>query len=1832
MCAKTGKTPKKADMQKYGISAFTSGVISRESPIRIIFNESVVKSESLMTTTLLKDIPLSFSPSIKGTCSFTDERTLMFVPSERLKDGQKYQAKLKIAKLLKTKKDSDDFKFSFEAMRQDFNVTLEGFRSTQKAEIQQYTGQFITSDAEINMDAEKAVNAEHRGKKLPLQWTHSDDRRFHTFTIDSICRQDDSTVLTIKWDGSVIGVNKSEIKNVSVSSKNDFNAVSARPVQDSSSYVEIRFTDPLRISQNLDGLISIANYSELRFTIESNLVKVYTQGGFTGTVDITVNAGIKNKAGLTLKRGSSFTAVFEEILPQVRYLGKGVIIPTSNGLTIPFEAVNVKSVIVEAMQLYEDNLMQFFQVNEFDGSQELKRVGKIIWKKRVQLDITPDKQNKWIRCGFDVSPLIAKSSASMYRIRISFTKRDALVACNDSSGSGASDELTVNNQPDEEVIKEQSYWDYSEEYYNDGSYDYNYNYSDIKNPCSETYYKPLGGHDISVSQNFLISDIGIICKRAVSDTLYIATSDIKTTSPIDNAEITIFDYQQQIIGSGKTDNQGLVKIYTKDEPYVVVAKKSNQTGYLKIKRGTHLPVSHFDVSGETIQEGLKGFIYGERGVWRPGDTLFLTFILNDENSKNAVQHPVQFELNDAMGRLVKTIRVGQTKNNFYTFRVPTSGNDPTGNWMARVKVGGAKFEKELKVETIMPNRLKIAFDFGKKILLNSDQIQSKMFCQWLHGATAKNLDATVQLTLTKGTTTFSSYADYVFENPFLRYEPENKTIFESQLDDSGYATVNTDIKVSNVAPGMLNAVFLTKVFEPGGSFSIDNFSIPYAPYDYFIGIKTPKGDRARNMLLTDTNHVLDIVALTPGGKPVSSADVEVSMRQIHWRWWWEKGDESVGDYTNAVEYANVQKGDVKIVNGKGTWTFRINYPSWGRYLIEAKDKNTGHSTGKIIYIDWPGWAGRAQKDSPGGANVLTFASDKEAYTTGEDVLITIPSSGKGRALISLENGSRVLREEWATPENGYIKYKFKAEPEMAPTTYVSVTSLQPHLTSENDVPIRTYGIVPVKITDISSVLSPVIICADAFEPETKTTVEISESNGKPMTYTLAVVDEGLLGLTRFTTPDPWNQFNIREALGVFTWDMYDQVAGAYGAKLEKLLTIGGSDDGSSSKAKKPNRFPPMVRFYGPFDLSARESAKHVVDIPQYIGAVRVMVVAGNNTAWGKTDKSVQIKKPLMILATLPRVLSVNEKTELPVSIFALEKNIKNVNVSVKVKGPITISGEKNKKVYFKNTGDQIIYFSAECGNTPGNAEVTVEATSGSQLIRQTVAINIRTPASEATETIDKVIKPGKSITETIEFPGIAGTNKVVIEVSKLFPINLEMRLGYLIQYPHGCVEQTTSSVFPQLHLNGLFELDKSQQGKVESNIKAGIERLRSFQNMNGGFSYWPGDHYCDDWGSSYAGHFILEAHKAGYHVNPSMIQMFVDYQKKLARSWTNSSGYSALIQAYRLYTLALAGQPDVGAMNRLKESVDLSSTEKAYLAASYGLIGQKQIAVDILNKLSVETKRYRELSNTYGSDFRDKSIILYAMAVSGHLDKSHKIVKEISDNMAKGDWYSTQETAYALLALARYAIAKNDNNTFTVKCGWKDQKLTSYTDNKPVLQIPLKTDMLTNGTLTITNESAFPVYVNIIMKGIPNAGDEKTLESGLKLSVSYTNKSGTSINPSVMNLGDDIIATISVTNTGTRGQYKEVALSHLVPSGWEIHNSRMYSGDIMKNAQYDYRDIRDDRVYTYFDINQGETKNFSIICNASYAGKYYLPAIYAEAMYDNEINAQLPGMWVEVTK
>lgn len=1814
------------------INNVTKGYVSKASPIEVFFNKPLLNV--VVGQELSSDI-LKMSPKIKGKLYVVSPKKLVFKPDAMLDVATKYEGTLRLDKLFeKTPKKLHEYSFRFQTIVPNFTLSVQELQSYDSS-YQYLQGTLKSADVLTVSELENVVKATQNQSDLSVKWygNPSVSSTNFEFRIDSITRLDNDGVIFVNWNGASLGIPENKgMSEVDIPGKNNFSVLGVQVHQFPEQHVRINFSDPLRKSQNLRGLVTIENAKGLQYAVDGNTLKVYPKNHITGQVKIAVYTGVKNQSNYKLKKGFTETITFEALKPSVALLSNGLILPDSKNLQFNFKAVNLKAVDVDVMQLYSDNVLQFLQQGNLQNSNTyaLRNVARKVSHTTVPL-VTSDLENdgKWKNYAVDLSELIAKEPGAIYRVELSFVKAYSLYRCE------ASEEKIDYSLPQAdpntlaiESEKETAYWD-SFSSGRSSNYDYSeYNWRDRDNACTASYFI----NTEAVGANILATNIGAVVKKGAGNTYFVALSDILTTEPISKANIVFYNYQQQEIATATSDNQGVAYVDTKSTAAFAIVSKGAQKTYLRLNEGAALSLSKFNVAGKKIQKGLKGFVYGERGVWRPGDTIHTFFVLDDHSNPLPKSHPIKMEVTDPHGKLHFSEVTSDGVNGFYRFDIPTDSGDATGNWNARVRVGGVSFSKTLKVETVKPNRLKIKLDFEETLLSTYRPVVADLQVNWLHGAPAKNLKTEVKMKLTAASKGFEKYPNYTFIDPIKNFSTEELLIYEGNVDALGKTKISQKVSVGNSAPGLLKATFLTRVFENGGDFSSDVFSTTLAPFKSFVGFKSPVSKRYGNSYVTDANTAFEVMTLSSKGLPVARKNLEVEVYKIRWYWWWNSSYDNLASYVNKKHSALYKSFKVS-TNSKGEATVNINIPdaNSGRYLIRVKDPISGHATGRTAYFfkDW--WSNSTDKNSE-AATMLVFNADKEKYNVGEVASISFPSVNKGRALLTLENSTRVLQSQWVDTQAGNTKVEIPITSEMTPNIFVNISLVQPHASTQNDLPLRMYGVIPISVEDPDTRLQPELKMPATLEPEKEFKVTVSEKAGKEMTYTLAVVEEGLLDLTRYRTPDLWSAFFKKEALGVRTWDLYDKVIGAFGGTLEQVFAIGGDQDRSDNSNKKANRFKPVVKVLGPFVLKKGKKATHKITLPNYIGSVKTMVVAADtkNGAFGKTAKATPVRKPLMVLASLPRKLAPKEKVTLPVTVFAMENRVKEVTVSLKLSKGLRLIGPSKQKIRFAQPDEKMLYFDLEVLSDIGMQTVEILAKGNGKKASQKIELNVFNPNPTVSEHTDFTIAKKGTITQNFTPFGSVGTNTTVVEISTIPPMNFAQRLDYLIQYPHGCVEQTTSSVFPQLFLTSIFDIDSSKELQIKENIKKGILRLGKFQLPNGGLPYWMGNSEANDWGTSYAGHFMMEAQLKGYALPISFLSNWTRYQKQKARNWRPSGRGTTndLLQAYRLYTLAIAGSPDLAAMNRLREYASLSNVSKWRLAAAYALIGQEAAAKNLLASASLNFSKSQTNYYSYGSVARDRAMALETLVLLNDT-RVRGVATGIAKTLSSDQWMSTQTTAYCLLSMGKM-VQKNGGKAIDVsyKINGKKQRLqTSKSSSLRTLKITQKG----TNTFSLDNNLANTVYVRLVHNGLLPVGEELVVQRNLVLFTNYTDSSGEKISVSNLSQGTDFTATVTITNTHQE-PVNDIALSQLFPSGWEIVNTRYTDFGSGTTTSADFTDIRDDRVNFYFSLQKNETKTFKVLLNASYLGRYYLPGIQAEAMYDNDYFSRTAGSWISVVK
>lgn len=1821
----SGQTP---DVNPY-VEAFTSGNVSRTGNIYVVFSQPV-PADRAVADDIAKYVKIR--PAVDGMWQFESDRGLVFRPATGFQRNTAYTVTADIGGWFDAEGKDKTFSFGFKTYPTALRASLESLDISPGGEdAYDATVVFFTPDIEQREDVESLVEL---SEKATAEWEHNADGKQHTLTIKGIPASKQPRTIELKVAQNKLGVKRETLLAIEIPGTDDFGVYDVTYVAEPERYVEVTFNEALDERQEMHGLAYILGNSSETVTVDGNKLRLYPDSDKDGEMSVVLTSSIRSAKGRKLGEDVTYPVDVKAQLPGVKFTGNGVVMPLSSQLTVPFQAVYLRGVTVRVIRIMESNIGTFLQSNQLDGTSELMRVGRPVARKTIFFDEQGGNLSRWTTYAVDLRKLMDPEPGAIYRVELSFSRDLSVYPCDESDPERktkeqilAEDEIKFRQELDQ--FDEGGYYYYYDEY-DDW---YNYNYRERNDPCSGSYYR-----NRTVGRNVLATNLGLIAKEGEDNRITVMVHNILDTKPEKGVTVAAYNYQHQQIGSALTDDRGQAVIeYTSGRPFYLVASLGKQKSYLRIDHGSSLSLSSFDVSGEVVQKGLKGFIYGERGVWRPGDVVHLGFMLSDRSHTLPGNHPVVMELYTPLGQLYA--RQTQTDNELglYTFDFPTEADAQTGAWHANAIVGGVTFTKSVRIETVKPNRLKIEFGAAAgEILLRDRLLNVPMHVEWLQGATARGLKYEIEATFTETATSFPDFDGFVFDDPSKSFVSDDPQNVSGVTDEAGDATVPLRFDTGEDAPGMLSASLVTRVYEESGDFSMDGMKMRFSPYATYVGVKSPQRDKAQ--LNTGTTHTFEVAAADYTGKAQGGRAVEVDIYKVQWYWWWDGAGNRLANYISD-SYNRPVKNLVVRTDQQGKATFDLNFgnDAWGTYFVRVKDSAGGHSAGVMAYFDWPSMYGRRDAEGGDAATTIKIKTDKETYAPGEKIRVTFPSAEGSRAVVSVEGGIGVLSTREYECGGKETTVSIEASADMQPNAYIYVTLLQPHGATRNDLPIRMYGVVPVTVTSPESKLRPVIGMAEEVRPESAYEITVSESDGREMAYTLAIVDEGLLDLTRFKTPDPWKAFNAREALGVNTWDMYNYVVGAYGGRIEQVFSIGGDDALEGGAKAIVNRFAPVVVFDGPFRLKRGEKRTHRLEMPNYNGRVRVMVVAGDGTAYGNAEKSVLVRKPLMLLGTLPRVIGTGEEMAVPATVFAMKEGMGDVKVSIEVSDNMEIIGDKSQTVNFDRIADKQARFRIRVKETPGTGRVTIRASAKGEVAEYATDIEIRSVRRPQTKVENAVIQAGGTAGFDISMPGADGTNNLTLEISDVQPVNLTSRLGYLLGYPHGCVEQITSKGFPQLYLGEFASLTKAQAQSAQDAVKEVLRRLRSYQTSEGLFAYWPGGSSYYGWASVYAAHFMLEAEAKGYLVQESLKRDAVAGLRRSARNWRpEKSSYlrsEQMTQAYRLYVLTLAGATEMGAMNRLRESKP-GDMPRWLLAAAYANAGRADVARELTAQTKEATAGYGEYDTTFGSDTRDKALKLITLTMTDDAANAAAIASEISKELGSDSWMSTQTTAFALVALSKYMekYRPSEGMEFSYTLGGNGGKSDKVSTTKNVWTGALAEKAPAKASLEVKNEGQSVLFARIITEGTPNQGEETAYANGVAVSVEYKDTKGRNVDVASLPQGTNFTANVTIKNSTARA-FSNLVLTQIFPAGWEILNTRFMNDGASDEASrwISYQDIRDDRVYSYVDeLPSGRQVTVNINLAAVYPGKFYLPPVYCEAMYDHLVRANTEGSAVSV--
>lgn len=1752
-----------------GISALTSGIVSTSIKPQIIFSDTITKSANEI---LHSQGEISINgQKYFGKYVFDTPNTLSLLPDAPFLANKSYKINFdfeKINALHNTNITAKNLTMKFDTQgieaqieRADFIKDANDF-SKIKLEAKLHLSQSLP----VENIAESVSLVSESGKNIPLNISAVSEREI-LLTSQNLAPDSAKYALNLSKD---LGLEKEQKIMLLAANTNDLRVISVTPIMGDKTSLEVRFSAPLSQNLDLDNFIRISPNVSFR-TAQSN-DKIIISGDFelNAKYEIEIIKGIKSRDGGSLKQNFTQKIDIIDKEPKIVFSSNGVFLPDSARKKIAFKSINVKNATLVVRKIYANNLTYFLSdsnlmknAGSYFPLYEFSKIGGVIFEKDIKIDYV---KNEWVQSEIDLSAL--KDLSGMFVVSLHFDKNDVDYKFPESAQS----------------------WRINNYFYDNGN----------------------------IYRELIFSNIALIAQK-FNDEVIVSALDIKSNEPLANIEIAGISQSNQVISKATTNKTGSVKLKfsdkiegvgSKKDIFYITAKSANGNDFALIKlRAQEISDDGFDTDGVVLQNGMKAFIYTDRGVYRPGEVANINIIARQNNV--AIKHPIKLSITNPLGKKVlDSANLQPISDGVFYYAFSSDKSAPTGIYNLSINIGDNIFTHKLAVEAVVPNRIKLDINTTDLLDLNKEQnLKFALQGDYLFGAPAEDLEWSANIHFTAKKFAPKKYKEWHFDK-FSAESYYESARFNGKLDENG--SVEQSVNVASYASdNNLRARIIAQVFEKNGRAVTQRKSVDLVVFDSFVGIKKPSS----NYIKRGDSVKLDVVLLDKDENFIKNRKLVYKVYQSDYSWWWDYS--SKNDFIKSIKSdkrtALIAEGEFKSKNGISQIAF--NAKESGETLIEVIDTTNNQSAQILLYASSWGEPLNADKIMQ-----LKIKSDKNIYKNGDSAKVTFESVRGAKALVTISSDKEILNRYWISTKDLQTTFNVPIDEKNAPNLYASVFLLQDYNALDNDRALRLYGVVPLNIINTSAKIDVEIKAKDEILPDSALEIEISNKQNKQVTYTLAVVDEGLLNLTDFKTPSPYNHFYAKTKYNIRNYDTYDYIIAKIDGAVRNSYSIGGDEESAGARQKSDenaNRFKPVVHFIPPTKSDKNGRAKLSFKIPAYLGALRVMLVAVDENSYGSAQKEVKVSAPAVILPTIPRSLKVGDEFEMPLEVMQIKDSAKSAEVLVKSDGIIRFD-KSTQSVDFKNGKSQTLFFKGKVSDELGVENIAIALKSGDFKMSDKVEIDIKAPNPYTQISKNWAIKNDSAIIESPK-AFIKNSNKGQITLSASPLLSIDHRLRWLVRYPYGCIEQTTSSVFPQLFISKLSNAQFATSQVIVDNINAGIARIQSFQTNDGGFSYWQGGQNSDRWGSSYATHFLIMAKKSGYQISDSALKRALNYLK-------NSN------EIYALYLLALSGNHNLGAMNKIYEN-DLSAlttTNRWLLGAAYKLAGFEDIAQKITAHLSlVPNEGEGYYAQSYGSILRNKAMILEAYhAINGNIDV--ELYNEIKSDLEGDEWLSTQTSAYALLVMANIKAdsAENAEIEGEIVINNNRQTLNSKQDKL--------TFALDSGSAKVSTKKQ--LFINYSWEGISADNSSDNIKKKMALTREFVvfDESGaeSSINVSELKSGESFY--IKLTLRPHERDYIDmdnVALVQNLPSGWEIENTRLNNDTIpplvqQSNGGITYTDIRDDKIMWFFYAHREQVAYVKI--NAVTPGLYTLPAAYAEAMYDGSFVASTESVKVKV--
>jgi alpha-2-macroglobulin len=1399
--------------------------------------------------------------------------------------------------------------------------------------------------------------------------------------------------------------------------------------------------------------------------------------------------------------------------------------------------------------------------------------------------------------------------------------------------------------------------------------------------------------EAQASARILLTDLSLVAKRGGSSAgtgqseVLVWALGMESTEPLSGVEVSLVKKSGQAVARCTTSGADGCKLQVPAQgvdtaaPFALIARKGDELTYLKYSE-LKTEIANSDVQGEPYRAEVpyRASIYSDRGVYRPGDTAHVTAVLRGQDNKAPpAGMPVELRVVDPREREFKKVALQTNEAGLVALDLRFEAFQDTGRYRVALRVADREVSTYgLQVEEFVPERMKVTASVDKPGYLQGAPVPVKVEAAYLFGGSAEG--SPLELTCRLEPSDFRPKENANFTYGVWRQKAtEAKAVTLGQVK----AKVNEKGQVLAECParetaggfkGPARLVAQASVFEAGsGRSTLGEAVVPMHPEAYYVGLQSGVQKVNAGKPFTVTGVVVDWEGkLMADAKSVKPLEVEYLRLEEEYGYYYDE-NEGYERYQRYLRPVREGHGAAKVEGGKFQLQVTPTQDAAG-FIVRVRSG----AAQTDLYLEGSGryyWYGDGEArvdQTPRPLKPASIALElPKQGKLNESIPVKFKVPYRGRVLLTAET-DQVIASEWKAVEPGEVTWAFTPK-SYAPNVYVSAFLVKdPHLESaEAFMPDRAFGVasVPLEPTEYTQTVKLSVPTEVRSNSTLTVNLELGPQEG-PTFATVAVVDEGILSLTRFKTPDPLKELFAKRALGVETFE-------TIGWTL--LVPPGGNsrstggDEGGAGGRVQPVK--PVALWSGVLPVPANGKLSVPFQLPMYRGAVRVMAITAGPQRVGRADAQVLVRDPLVLQTTLPRFLTQNDEIQIPVFLTNLSGGPQEVKVTLTAENlpvpgmtmpvasmgsPLRMLGKSEGRTKLENGKAATLVFHAKAVMAVGAARLKVTAEAGGFTAFEQLDVPLL-PAGPRERLVQRIsLEPGKLELAQHLQGWVPTTERTTFWVTANPYAESMQHLSYLVSYPYGCIEQTTSSTRPMLFVSQLIDnVDPALTGgkKVEDMVMAGINRVLSMQTPSGGFAYWPGDTDTALWGTAYATHLLLDAQKLKYPVpqdrlNDALVWMGQELSRKEG-NLGRADHHGQSTESYMHYVLAMAGQGRKARVQKLidglaqRETLNGEAREEEYLLkAALFMAGDRRYEQDLKNPDLSPVTDERRNSWSFYSDRRRRGLMLSTFQdLFGNDPAGESLAQQVAQSLIgrPSSSYTTQELVWSVTGLGkRVSGAASGFTPPTLVADGKEVAPKAQQEGKSARASDrtwalVRASERKGVTLDLKDKGEGKLFLIINSDGVRSNSTVKTGGQGLAIRRTYKKLDGSTVSPGdSVNLADLLYVEVELKNT-TGERVQNIALVDRLPAGWEIENARLGRGGAVEWLDpeqlwtADYVNIRDDRMEVFGSLQAGESKKVVYAVRAVTAGKFTLPPVEAEAMYDPRIWAREAGEQVEVS-